>query len=302
MKAKNIKILLILSLFLCLIINIVPVTATVSDTTEFLPDPQDSSFMVSQQMENVRVFEQALSGMMSQQALYAITRPSQTSPISVDNTKFIFTKNLKLGDNNSDVLALQKSLNAGEDTLVSASGAGSPGNETTYFGQKTRLAVIKYQNKYAKEVLIPNGLTSGTGYFGISTRTFINSSQKPTTVVATNSNVRQPAKIISLEPTHGKDGTQVTIHGSGITRTANKIIAGGNVMINAKSTDGKTLAFTMRGSGSIDTKDLSVASSTYINEHFLEFATSTFPSLMKYPVCFLNDNGLSNCAFFTVDL
>jgi hypothetical protein len=301
MKHTNIKILPFVILFLCFTNTVM----AVSDVTEFLPNPLDGSIMASQQAENVQIFEQAFKGVIPDQALYAITRPTQTNSIRAltADLGFVFTKNLKLGDIDSDVLALQKMLNASGDAIVATSGAGSPGNETNYFGQRTKTAVIKYQNKYAKEVLIPVGLTLGTGYFGVSTRAFINNSQKTTDTTAVNLNVvRQPAIITSLEPTHGKDGTVVTIHGSGITRTANKIIAGGDVIINAKSTDGKTLTFTMHGSIPEEKYlNMSIASSTYIKEHFFEFATSTFTSF-KYPVCFANDNGLSNCAFFAVDL
>jgi peptidoglycan hydrolase-like protein with peptidoglycan-binding domain len=71
------------------------------------------------------------------------------------------------------VLELQRILND-EGFIVSTEGAGSPGNETTYFGDRTKQALIKYQNFYRAEILTPVNLTSGTGYFGPSTIAFIN--------------------------------------------------------------------------------------------------------------------------------
>jgi peptidoglycan hydrolase-like protein with peptidoglycan-binding domain len=83
---------------------------------------------------------------------------------------FSFNRDLKLGDSGTDVLELQKLLNQSADTRIANSGVGAPGQETTYFGNLTHSAVIKFQNKYASEILTPVGLTYGTGYFGPSTR------------------------------------------------------------------------------------------------------------------------------------
>ena len=81
-----------------------------------------------------------------------------------------FTENLKVGSTGSQVMALQKLLNSDATTQLGSSGAGSPGNETSYFGSITKAGVIKFQNKYASEVLAPVGLATGTGYWGPSSR------------------------------------------------------------------------------------------------------------------------------------
>jgi len=99
---------------------------------------------------------------------------------------FTFTLNLKVGSTGTEVMNLQKFLNMSADTKVSASGAGSPGNETSYFGPATQAAVIKFQNKYKAEVLTPVGLSSGTGFWGASSRAKANmlcSAQVPPVVV-----------------------------------------------------------------------------------------------------------------------
>jgi hypothetical protein len=90
-----------------------------------------------------------------------------------EGNAFTFTRSLTLGAVGSDVLELQKLLNA-EGFTISESGAGAPGSETTYFGNRTKQALIKYQNFYRADILTPVNLTSGTGYFGPSTIGFVN--------------------------------------------------------------------------------------------------------------------------------
>lgn len=81
-----------------------------------------------------------------------------------------FTRNLKLGISGEDVRALQVFLNADTRTKIAESGLGSPGNESTYFGGKTKLAVAKFQELYKSEVLAPAGLTRGSGLVGALSR------------------------------------------------------------------------------------------------------------------------------------
>ena len=86
---------------------------------------------------------------------------------------FTFTQNLKQGQSGAEAMQVQKFLNS-KGFTVAATGAGSPGNETSYFGPATKAAVIKFQNANAATVLTPVGLTAGTGYWGPSSRAAAN--------------------------------------------------------------------------------------------------------------------------------
>ncbi len=68
-----------------------------------------------------------------------------------------FTRSLFLGVAGEDVRCLQKYLN-GAGYTVAASGAGSSGNETTYYGSRTQAAVASWQ--------AANGVSPAAGYFG----------------------------------------------------------------------------------------------------------------------------------------
>jgi hypothetical protein len=71
---------------------------------------------------------------------------------------------LEFGAQGEDVRALQQFLNC-EGFSLASSGSGSPGDETIYFVDRTRAALIRFQEAYADDVLAPIGATEGTGIF-----------------------------------------------------------------------------------------------------------------------------------------
>lgn len=95
--------------------------------------------------------------------------------VATDGTgkAYTFARSLKVGSVGEDVKELQKILNA-EGFTIAVSGPGSIGKESTYFGPATQAALAKYQNFYRSDVLTPNGLSTGTGYFGPATMKFMN--------------------------------------------------------------------------------------------------------------------------------
>ena len=78
----------------------------------------------------------------------------------------VFNRTLSPGAKHADVKRLQQILNSDPDTRVSSSGAGSPGNETTFFGGATKKAVQKFQVKYG----IAKPGDTGYGNFGPKTK------------------------------------------------------------------------------------------------------------------------------------
>jgi hypothetical protein len=84
-----------------------------------------------------------------------------------------FTRDLTVGSVGDDVVELQKFLN-NNGFIVANSGVGAPGEETSFFGNRTKDALKKFQEANASSILTPVGLTKGTGYFGGATRAFVN--------------------------------------------------------------------------------------------------------------------------------
>ncbi len=82
---------------------------------------------------------------------------------SIDIPVYKFMRNLNLGDVGARVKKLQTFLNS-HGYLVSDTGYGAPGHETTYFGRKTYRALVRYQKS--------KGLPA-TGWFGPMTRASI---------------------------------------------------------------------------------------------------------------------------------
>lgn len=114
-------------------------------------------------------------------ALLAQIQTLQTQLASTGGTTVVssttFTRNLTIGSKGDDVKALQQWLNASGYAVATGGAAGSPGNETTYFGNATRAALAKYQ--------AAKGITPPAGYFGPITRTQIASVGGTTTGTTT---------------------------------------------------------------------------------------------------------------------
>lgn len=118
------------------------------------------------------------------EARTVITNDTTSAPTGAVVCTGTFSRNLSVGDTGADVKELQQLLNAKGYTVATGGSAGSPGMETEYYGPATAGAVTAMQNAFAGEILAPLGLTTGTGFFGASTRAKANtlcSATTPTT-------------------------------------------------------------------------------------------------------------------------
>jgi hypothetical protein len=108
--------------------------------------------------------EQSVKNQQTNQ-LSSSSVPFQTTTISGCQK---FKTNLSYGSRGSQVECLQKLLKAQGKAIY------PEGTVSGWFGPVTKRAVIRFQEKYAKEILKPSGLKKGTGLVGTSTRTKLN--------------------------------------------------------------------------------------------------------------------------------
>ncbi len=211
-------------------------------------------------------------------------------------SSFVFNKNLKLGDTGEDVFELQKILNNDISTAVSLSGLGSKGNETYYFGEKTKNAVVAFQNKYANEILTPNGLFYGTGFVGLSTRAKLNSignevntsvtapilpttTQTPldlSTFTSFNffSDSDKEVQVAFLSIDHGNQGSVLEIVGNNFSLTDNKIYFGSHVISGVPAESKNKIKFIIPNSIPVGIYDVEVQNQSGKSENNAYFVVT----------------------------
>ena len=109
-------------------------------------------------------------------------------------------------------------LNSDPDTQIAASGAGSPGQETNYFGSATKKAVQKFQVKYG---IASSGDEKTTGFGLVGPKTMAKLQEvfsQPAAPTPTAPTVAQPSPVaVSVSPVFTK-GLEKGMSGSDVKR------------------------------------------------------------------------------------
>jgi len=136
-----------------------------------------SAYAPAAQAQTTEDLQQMINDLLAQVAmLQAQAGGNVEAPASAPSVcPYTWTRDLTQGSEGADVMMLQQFLNSYPDLRVAATGAGSSGMETMYYGPATAAAVSKMQVMFRAEVLTPNGLVNPTGYFGASSRAKANS-------------------------------------------------------------------------------------------------------------------------------
>lgn len=166
-------------------------------------------------------------------------------------TPTLFASDLKLGSTGDEVKRLQQFLNT-HDFSLAGTGVGSLGQETMYFGQLTKNALIRFQEYFAQDILTPLGLTHGTGNFYASTRTFINtillseknsSSDSNTPIIRKKSGGRSGGSSASSYTVTASGGDTISISPTG----EQTILRGETKSFTVTADDGYTVSSSVTG-------------------------------------------------------
>ena len=130
--------------------------AAVKGRGQIINSPLVPDFFVEiGQPQNIIAYNQDEAGAILDKAGFVLQDGLRQKTIK-KTSGFKFSQTMKSGSSGTEVKKLQECL--AQDPSVYPSG-----EITGKFGENTKKAVIAFQEKYADEILKPNGLTSGTG-------------------------------------------------------------------------------------------------------------------------------------------
>jgi len=117
--------------------------------------------------ENLPKFDPEKAKELLKEAGFSLDENGKMVKIEKKEPLFQFKSDLKVGSQGKEVEELQKCLAKDPEIYPQ-------GEVTGYFGQKTKEAVIKFQEKYRQDILEPVGLKKGTGEVKEKTREKLN--------------------------------------------------------------------------------------------------------------------------------
>jgi len=126
------------------------------------PSTQPGSQSIQDVLDKIATLEKQLDSLRIELQILLSTEKNLSTCQSIN-------QNLWLGMKNDSVYCLQGFLTSQEDEIYPEKLI------TGFFGNLTQQAVIRFQEKYASEILTPLGFEKGTGVVGLSTRAKINS-------------------------------------------------------------------------------------------------------------------------------
>ncbi len=122
---------------------------------------------VTTQAEEIKILLEKIAFLEKQlEVLKTQLREAMGQPVEEEGGQTL-TFNLRQGERGEQITILQTWLAQDPALYPEALVTG-------YFGRLTKAAVIRFQNKYASEVLTPWGLSAGTGFVGTTTRKKLN--------------------------------------------------------------------------------------------------------------------------------
>ncbi len=145
------------------------ITATILGILLISPLATSAQTLTPQQIVEILISAGLISPENAERAKTALStkiNPATNTAVTDGSFCYSFTRNLRMGDTGSDVTALAKAL-AKLGIVTEFEIAGT-------YGLSLHKGIIRFQEKYATEVLTPAGLITGTGVAGSFTRAKLN--------------------------------------------------------------------------------------------------------------------------------
>jgi len=148
-------------------ITLMPILEDPTMTSNKLYSPIKFSLSISLKNNKEELIQSLLKQIEELKAMIAEVQAKIMAILNQRQSCNYLSNNLYLGMKNNEVACLQNFLRKQGNIYPQGIVSG-------WFGPLTKQAVIRFQEKYADEILKPLGLEKGTGYVGLSTRKKIN--------------------------------------------------------------------------------------------------------------------------------